>query len=136
MWFYNCSCDKLALGQALLQVLHFYPVSGIAPVLLLTLYSSTTSAIKSQQLRVLQSKNFHIIIILPCYRKCHIVSFFFTFAYLFFFRMTEFFGIPYPPSHTNLVQMMVTLKVNNVFILNIYVVFLGRNFTNCADGRH
>jgi type IV secretory pathway VirB3-like protein len=51
--------------------------------------------------------------------------------------MTEFFGIPYPPSHTNLVQMMVTLKVNNVFILSIYVVvFLGRNFTNCADGRH
>jgi len=65
------------------------------------------------------------------------MSFFFTFAYLFFFRMTEFFGIPYPPSHTNLVQMMVTLKVNNVFILSIYVVvFLGRNFTNCADGRH
>jgi hypothetical protein len=33
--------------------------------------------------------------------------------------------------------MMVTLKVNTVFILNIYVVvFLGRNFTNCADGRH
>jgi len=31
---------------------------------------------------------------------------------------------------------MVTLKVNNVFILNIYVVFLSRNFTNCADGRH
>jgi type IV secretory pathway VirB3-like protein len=65
------------------------------------------------------------------------MSFFFTFAYLFFFRMTEFFGIPYPPSHTNLVQMIVTLKVNNVFILNIYVVvFLGRNLTNCVDGRH
>jgi hypothetical protein len=50
--------------------------------------------------------------------------------------MTEFFGIPYPPSHTNLVQMMVTLKVNSIFILNIYVVFLDRNFSDCADGRH
>ncbi|PNF42393.1 hypothetical protein B7P43_G02550 [Cryptotermes secundus] len=25
--------------------------------------------------------------------------------------MTEYFGIPYPPAHTNLIQMMVTLKV-------------------------
>jgi type IV secretory pathway VirB3-like protein len=51
--------------------------------------------------------------------------------------MTEFFGIPYPPSHTNLVQMIVTLKVTNVIIFNIYVVvFLGRNFINSADGRH
>jgi hypothetical protein len=64
-------------------------------------------------------KMFISLIILLCYRKCHIVSFLFTFAYLFFFRMTEFFGIPYPPAHTNLVQMMVTLKVNNGFIFNI-----------------
>ncbi|KDR10082.1 Lysophospholipid acyltransferase 7 [Zootermopsis nevadensis] len=44
-------------------------------------------------------------------RKCHIVSFFFTFAYLFFFRTTQYFGIPYPPAHTNMIQMIVTLKV-------------------------
>ncbi|XP_018561816.1 lysophospholipid acyltransferase 7 [Anoplophora glabripennis] len=44
-------------------------------------------------------------------RKCHIYSFIFSFLYLFFFRATIYFGIPYPPSHTNLVQMMVTLKI-------------------------
>ncbi|XP_069695683.1 lysophospholipid acyltransferase 7 [Periplaneta americana] len=44
-------------------------------------------------------------------RKCHILSFFFTFSYLFFFRTTEYFGIPYPPAHTNLIQMMMTLKL-------------------------
>ncbi|XP_074027578.1 membrane bound O-acyltransferase domain containing farjavit [Leptinotarsa decemlineata] len=44
-------------------------------------------------------------------RKCHIYTFAFSFLYLFFFRTTAFFGIPYPPSHTNLVQMMLTLKI-------------------------
>lgn len=34
-----------------------------------------------------------------------------TFLYLFFFRTTEYFGIPYPPAHTNLVQMILTLKL-------------------------
>ncbi|KAL1498193.1 hypothetical protein ABEB36_009030 [Hypothenemus hampei] len=42
---------------------------------------------------------------------CHIVSFFFSFLYLIFFRTTIYFGIPYPPSHTNLVQMILTLKL-------------------------
>lgn len=46
-----------------------------------------------------------------CFRKCHIVSFVFTFLYLFFFRTTEYFGIPYAPGHTNLVQMILTLKL-------------------------
>ncbi|KAJ8913222.1 hypothetical protein NQ315_016165 [Exocentrus adspersus] len=44
-------------------------------------------------------------------RKCHIYSFLFSFLYLFFFRTTIYFGIPYPPSHTNLIQMMLTLKI-------------------------
>ncbi|KAG5880750.1 hypothetical protein JTB14_030575 [Gonioctena quinquepunctata] len=39
-------------------------------------------------------------------RKCHIYTFAFSFLYLFFFRTTAYFGILYPPSHTNLVQMM------------------------------
>lgn len=45
------------------------------------------------------------------YRSCHVSVFFFSFLYLFFFRSTIYFGIPYPPSHTNLVQMMLTLKI-------------------------
>ncbi|CAB3361940.1 Hypothetical predicted protein [Cloeon dipterum] len=43
--------------------------------------------------------------------KCHIFSFVFTFVYLFFFRTTIYFGIPYPPGHTNLIHMMLTLKL-------------------------
>lgn len=55
------------------------------------------------------------------FRHCHILSFFFTFGYLIFFRMTTYFGIPYPPNHTNLIQMMVTLKVccNALILLDI-----------------
>lgn len=44
-------------------------------------------------------------------RHCHLVSFTFSFLYLIFFRTTAYFGIPYPPSHTNLIQMILTLKL-------------------------
>ncbi|XP_063223459.1 lysophospholipid acyltransferase 7 isoform X1 [Bacillus rossius redtenbacheri] len=42
---------------------------------------------------------------------CAKYSFAFQFGYLAFFRTTEYFGIPYPPAHTNLVQMVLTLKL-------------------------
>ncbi|XP_071444168.1 lysophospholipid acyltransferase 7-like [Hetaerina americana] len=54
--------------------------------------------------------NGFIITILP-FSHCHVISFIFTFAYLFFFRSTIYFGIEYPPAHTNAVQMMLTLKL-------------------------
>lgn len=44
-------------------------------------------------------------------RIIHIVSFTFSFAYLIFFRNTVLFGIPYPPAHLNLIQMLMTLKL-------------------------
>ncbi|XP_050295315.1 lysophospholipid acyltransferase 7 [Anthonomus grandis grandis] len=44
-------------------------------------------------------------------RFCHIISFIFSFSYLIFFRLTAYFDIPYPPSHTNLIQMILTLKL-------------------------
>lgn len=44
-------------------------------------------------------------------KSCHIASFAFQFLYLLFFRTTIHFGIPYAPAHTNLVQMMLTLKL-------------------------
>ncbi|KAF4521844.1 hypothetical protein B566_EDAN003718 [Ephemera danica] len=44
-------------------------------------------------------------------RKCHLFTFGFLFSYLLFFRSTIYFGIPYPPAHTNLIQMFVTLKM-------------------------
>ncbi|XP_019871648.2 lysophospholipid acyltransferase 7 [Aethina tumida] len=52
-----------------------------------------------------------LIILYVDKRKCHLVCFLFGFIYIFFFRSTAYFGIPYPPSHTNLVQMMLTLKL-------------------------
>lgn len=41
----------------------------------------------------------------------HKVSFVFSFSYLVFFRTTVYFGIPYAPPHTNLVIMILTLKM-------------------------
>ncbi|KAF5285875.1 hypothetical protein FQA39_LY04336 [Lamprigera yunnana] len=51
-----------------------------------------------------------IILILPK-SYLHLFSFAFTFVYLIFFRTTIYFGVPYPPAHTNMVQMMLTLKL-------------------------
>ncbi|XP_008202594.1 lysophospholipid acyltransferase 7 [Nasonia vitripennis] len=43
---------------------------------------------------------------------CHLASFFWAFFYLLFvFRLSEWFGLPTPPGHANLVQMMLTLKL-------------------------
>lgn len=52
-----------------------------------------------------------------CFRSIHVFSFAFTFLYLLFFRTTAYFGIPYPPPHTNLIQMILTLKVPIYFKL-------------------
>ncbi|XP_063904142.1 lysophospholipid acyltransferase 7 [Zophobas morio] len=52
-----------------------------------------------------------LIILYVNKKQCHLVSFAFSFSYLLFFRSTVYFGIPYPPAHTNMVQMMLTLKL-------------------------
>ncbi|GFU03704.1 lysophospholipid acyltransferase 7 [Nephila pilipes] len=44
-------------------------------------------------------------------RKCHIVSSVFCFGYLAFFGSTHYFGLPIPPTHTNAIQMILTLKM-------------------------
>ncbi len=43
--------------------------------------------------------------------KRRIVSFVIGFGYLIFFRSAEYFGIPAPPGHANMVQMILTLKL-------------------------
>ncbi|XP_060522244.1 lysophospholipid acyltransferase 7 [Cylas formicarius] len=51
--------------------------------------------------------------------KCHVYSFLFSFSYLCFFRMSGYFGMAFPSGHTNLVQMILTLKlVGLAFELN------------------
>ncbi|XP_078035527.1 membrane bound O-acyltransferase domain containing farjavit [Augochlora pura] len=46
---------------------------------------------------------------------CHLASFFFSFFYLLFiFRLGEYIGIPEAPSHTNLVLMILTLKLSGL----------------------
>ncbi|KAK5641211.1 hypothetical protein RI129_009758 [Pyrocoelia pectoralis] len=54
--------------------------------------------------------NAAIILILPK-SYSHLISFGFSFLYLLFFRTTLYFGIPYPPTHTNMIQMIMTLKL-------------------------
>lgn len=39
------------------------------------------------------------------------MSFVVLFSYLLFFRTTIYFGIPTPPGHTNMIQMILTLKL-------------------------
>lgn len=46
--------------------------------------------------------------------KCHVISFAIMFSYLAFFRTTTYFGLPPPPGHTNMVQMILTLKAAGI----------------------
>ncbi|XP_055856258.1 lysophospholipid acyltransferase 7 [Episyrphus balteatus] len=46
--------------------------------------------------------------------KCHIISFAIMFGYLVFFRTTTYFGLPSPPGHTNMIQMILTLKAAGI----------------------
>ncbi|XP_050739721.1 lysophospholipid acyltransferase 7-like [Eriocheir sinensis] len=42
---------------------------------------------------------------------CHVVSFWFSFGYLLFCRLSHYIGLTMTPPHTNAVQMMITLKL-------------------------
>lgn len=46
---------------------------------------------------------------------CHLASVFFSFFYLLIiFRLGHWVGMPIPPSHTNLIQMILTLKLSGL----------------------
>ncbi|XP_076626544.1 membrane bound O-acyltransferase domain containing farjavit [Colletes latitarsis] len=48
-------------------------------------------------------------------KKCHLASFTFSFVYLLFiFRLGDYVGLPTSPSHTNLVLMILTLKLSGL----------------------
>ncbi|XP_052759265.1 lysophospholipid acyltransferase 7 [Galleria mellonella] len=47
-------------------------------------------------------------------KYCHIVSFFFMFGYLFFFRLANKFGLPLPSGQTNLIEMILVLRIVGV----------------------
>ena len=44
-------------------------------------------------------------------RKCHLYSFAWCFSYLTFFRLSGWVGLPPPPSHTNAIIRILTLKL-------------------------
>lgn len=49
------------------------------------------------------------------YRICHLASLYFSFFYLLvIFRLGHLVGMPVPPAHTNLVQMILTLKLSGL----------------------
>ncbi|KAM0727914.1 Lysophospholipid acyltransferase 7 [Formica fusca] len=53
-----------------------------------------------------------IIITNLSWKKCHLVSLYFSFFYLLvIFRFSDYFGLPNPSTHTNLVVMILTLKL-------------------------
>lgn len=53
-----------------------------------------------------------IIITNISWKKCHLVSLYFSFFYLLVvFRFSDYFGLPNPSTHTNLVVMILTLKL-------------------------
>ncbi|CRK90024.1 CLUMA_CG003749, isoform A [Clunio marinus] len=43
--------------------------------------------------------------------KCHLICFGFMMTYLLFFRTISWFGLPNPPGHTNMIQMILTMKI-------------------------
>lgn len=47
-------------------------------------------------------------------KYCHIVTFFWMFGYLFFFRLADYFGLPLSSGQTNLIQMIIVLRVVGV----------------------
>ncbi|KAL7739461.1 hypothetical protein ACLKA6_011326 [Drosophila palustris] len=46
--------------------------------------------------------------------KCHLTTFGVMFGYLVFFRLVYLFGLPAVPGHTNMIQMLLTLKVSGI----------------------
>ncbi|XP_012058410.1 PREDICTED: lysophospholipid acyltransferase 7 [Atta cephalotes] len=56
-----------------------------------------------------------IIITNLSWKKCHLISLYFSFFYLLvIFRLGDYFGLPSPPTHTNLVVMILTLKLSGL----------------------
>ncbi|CAH1645573.1 unnamed protein product [Spodoptera littoralis] len=47
-------------------------------------------------------------------RYCHVVTFFLMFGYLFFFRLADKFGFPLSSGQTNLIEMIIVLRVVGV----------------------
>lgn len=45
------------------------------------------------------------------FRKCHLIVFCFMMTYLLFFRTLHLFGLPIPSGHTNMIYMIMVLKV-------------------------
>ncbi|CAH2037622.1 unnamed protein product, partial [Iphiclides podalirius] len=55
-----------------------------------------------------------ILIKVATVRYCHIITFFFMFGYLFFFRLADKFGLPLSSGQTNLIEMIIVLRVVGV----------------------
>ncbi|XP_043491175.1 lysophospholipid acyltransferase 7 [Polistes fuscatus] len=56
-----------------------------------------------------------VIVTRLSWKICHLASLFFSFFYLLIiFRLGHLVGMPVPPAHTNLVQMILTLKLSGL----------------------
>ncbi|XP_013199840.2 lysophospholipid acyltransferase 7 [Amyelois transitella] len=71
-----------------------------------------------------------IIKLIPV-RYSHVVTFFFMFGYLFFFRLSDKFGLPPPSGQTNLIEMIIVLRVVGVaFEMNGSWLAMGKKKKN------
>ncbi|KAL4712266.1 hypothetical protein ACJJTC_004028 [Scirpophaga incertulas] len=76
------------------------------------------------------------IIKLATVRYCHVAAFFFMFGYLLFFRLADKFGLPLSSGQTNLLQMIIVLRIVGVaFEINgsWLMVAKGKNKDSNAD---
>jgi len=75
-----------------------------------------------------------LIVLHTDYRRCHLSSFVFSFLYLMFFRLSDQFGLPSPPPHTNAIIMILTLKlVGLAFEVNDTKTRLAADSPNFSD---
>lgn len=96
-WVFRWSC----LHQKVIAFICFSPSSHVA---------QSSSCTKSEYLVKMPNTRRSIICSRLC-RKCHLICFWFMMSYLLFFRTLHLFNLPIPPSHTNMIQMILTLKI-------------------------
>lgn len=66
--------------------------------------------------------------------KCHLAAFTVMFGYLAFFRLASMFGLPDPPGHINMIQMIMTLKVRDLCTILKSLIYSSTKFQIAGIG--
>lgn len=68
------------------------------------------------------------------FSRCHLITFCLMFGYLVFFRLVHVFGLPNYPGHTNMIQMILTLKVIYICVCIYVCAYYMLIFLNQVSG--